>query len=44
MKTYRVDLHGMTVIESKIELNHILDSISWDYTDVLSFTATTVTY
>ena len=35
MKTYRVDLHGMTVIESKIELNHILDSISWDYTDVL---------
>ena len=25
----------MTVIESKIELNHILDSLSWDYTDVL---------
>ena len=35
MKTYRVDLHGMTVIESKIELNHVLDSLSWDYTDVL---------
>jgi len=35
MKTYRVDLHGLTVIESKIELNHILDSLSWDYTDVL---------
>ena len=35
MKRERIDLHGLTVIESKIELNHLLDSLPWDYTEVL---------
>ena len=32
---YRVDLHGLTVIESKIELDHILNSISYKYDELL---------
>ena len=35
MKRERIDLHGLTVIESKIALNHLLDSLPWDITEVL---------
>ncbi len=31
----RIDLHEMTVIESKIALNHLLDSLPWKCTELL---------
>ena len=35
MMMYRVDLHGMTVAESRIELDHILNSLSFRYDELL---------
>lgn len=32
---YKVDLHGLTVIESKIKLDKTIDALSWDYDSVL---------
>ncbi|MBQ9036211.1 MAG: GNAT family N-acetyltransferase [Erysipelotrichaceae bacterium] len=31
----RIDLHEMTIIESKIALNHLLDSLPWKCTELL---------
>ena len=32
---YRIDLHGLTVVESRIELDHILNSLSFKYDELL---------
>lgn len=32
---YRVDLHEMTVIESKITLKNLLDTLSYEYDEIL---------
>lgn len=32
---YKVDLHEMTVIESKVTLKKLLDTLSYDYDEVL---------
>lgn len=34
-KTETIDLHGMTVIEAKIALNHTLDALDWDVTELV---------